>query len=246
MTRVHDMGGRYGDGAVDPAPDEPMFHAPWHRRAMALTLAAGAIGRWNIDAMRHAREAVAPQDYARFSYYEKWLAGVADMAVGRGMVTRAELAAAGDAAIGDQAGGEAGGEAGTAPPEFGPADPRALRPADVETILRRGSPSTRPGAAPTFTPGDRVRTRLPARNLAVDGGHTRLPAYAAGHLGRVLRHHGAHVLPDSNAHFLGEAPEPLYAVAFDAAEIWGSAERAGDEVVLDLWESYLVPAEHSE
>ena len=35
MTRVHDMGGRYGDCAVDPAPGEPMFHAPgtagqWH------------------------------------------------------------------------------------------------------------------------------------------------------------------------------------------------------------------------
>lgn len=222
MTRVHDMGGRYGDGAVDPAPGEPMFHAPWHRRAMALTLAVGALGRWSIDASRYARESVAPGDYARFSYYEKWLAGVANLALARGLVSREELA---------------GG-----PVEEAPLTPSALRATDVEPGLRRGSPSLRDGAQPAFAPCDRVRTRLPARNVLVDGGHTRLPAYAAGHIGRILRYQGAHVLPDSNAHFLGEAPEPLYAVAFDAAELWGAPERAGDEVILDLWESYLSPA----
>lgn len=222
MSRVHDMGGRYGDGPVDPAPGEPMFHQPWHRRAMALTLAAGAAGRWSIDASRHARESLAPKDYARFSYYEKWIAAVANLALARGLVTRQELVE------------------GTA--AQAPRDPKALRPAQVEAALRRGSPSLRPGPAPDFAPGDRIRTRLPARNVLVPGGHTRLPAYAAGHRGWIVRCHGCHVLPDSNAHQLGEAPEPLYTVAFDAADLWGAAEGAGDEVMVDLWQSYLEPA----
>lgn len=222
MTRVHDMGGRYGDGPVDPAPGEPMFVKPWHRRAMALTLAIGGAGKWSIDTSRFARESLTPQDYARLSYYEKWLAAVANLALARGLVTREELA---------------GAEVAQAP-----LDPKALRADRVEPVLRKGSPSLRPGPAPVFAPGDRVRTRLPARNVLVEGGHTRLPAYAAGHLGRIVRCHGCHVLPDSNAHMLGEAPEPLYGVAFDAGDLWGAPERAGDEVMIDLWQSYLEPA----
>ena len=54
--------------------------------------------------------------------------------------------------------------------------------------------------------------------------------------------HGTHVLPDSNAHGLGEAPEPLYAVALRAVDIWAHPEHPQDEVILDLWDSYLQPA----
>ena len=79
-------------------------------------------------------------------------------------------------------------------------------------------------------------------NAFVAGGHTRLPSYAAGAVGRILHHHGAHVLPDANAHGRGESPEHLYTVVFDAAELWGAPERAGDEVTCDLWQSYLEPA----
>ena len=222
MTRVHDMGGRWGDGPVDPAPGEPLFVKPLHRRAMALTLAIGAAGKWSIDTSRHARESLKPQDYARLSYYEKWIAAVANLALARGLVTRAE---------------RAGAEVAQAP-----MDPKALRAEQVEPALRRGSPSLRPGPASAFAPGDPGRTPLPARNVLVEGGHTRLPAYAAGHVGRIVRCHGCHVLPDSNAHALGEAPEPLYGVAFDAADLWGAPERRGDEVMIDLWQSYLEPA----
>ncbi|PIL22169.1 hypothetical protein P775_00555, partial [Puniceibacterium antarcticum] len=87
-----------------------------------------------------------------------------------------------------------------------------------------------------------VQTRRPAANRNVAGGHTRLPAYAAGAVGRVLLCHGAHVLPDSNAHGLGESAEPLYGVVFAASDLWAEAEHPGDEVVLDLWQSYLEPA----
>ena len=214
------MGGRYGDGPVTPEPQGTVpFSEDWHRSALAITLAAGGLGAWTIDTSRHARESLRPTDYARFSYYEKWIAALADLLVDRGLVSLEELSN------------------GTAAQQ--PLGTMALRADAVGPALARGTPYARPGPASAFARGDRVRTRHPARNVFVPGGHTRLPAYASGQIGRIILVHGAHVFPDSNAHGLGEAPEPLYTVAFDAAALWGEAEQEGDEVTLDLWQSYL-------
>jgi nitrile hydratase len=60
--------------------------------------------------------------------------------------------------------------------------------------------------------------------------------------GMVTRRHGGHVLPDSSAHGLGDAPQHLYTVAFTARALWGEAANARDKVHLDLWESCLEPA----
>ena len=80
MSRLHDMGGRLGDGPLHPeAADAPVFAKDWHARALALTLASGALGQWTLDRSRHQRECLSPQDYMRFSYYEKWLSGLADI-----------------------------------------------------------------------------------------------------------------------------------------------------------------------
>ncbi len=224
MTRVHDMGGRWGDGAIPVNPDEPVFKEAWHARALAVTLAAGGLGQWTLDASRHARELLGTMDYTRFSYYEKWLAALADLLVARGIVTRAELAA-----------GQGDG--------ISPLAPRRLTADAVPAVLARGGPTDRASAAtPRFAAGDRVITRRPARNIHVAGGHTRLPAYAAGVPGTILSCHGAHVFPDTNAHGLGEAPEPLYTIVFRATDLWGSAENPRDEVTADLWQSYLDPA----
>lgn len=222
MSRVHDMGGRFGDGPVVPGPeDAPVFAEDWHARALAVTLASGALGQWTLDASRFARECLAPADYLASSYYEKWLAGLADLLVAQGVVTREELAGA--------------------EPAPSPLADRRLQADAVAGALARGGPVLRDGPAPRFAPGDRVCTRRPARNLAVSGGHTRLPCYAAGLRGVVERAHGCHVFPDTNAHGLGEQAEPLYTVVFEAGEVWGAAEAPGDTVSCDLWESYLEP-----
>ncbi|MEQ6247424.1 nitrile hydratase subunit beta [Sulfitobacter sp. HNIBRBA3233] len=225
MSRVHDMGGRFGDGAVRPEGEgDPVFHEDWHARALALTLAAGSLGKWNIDVSRHARECLAPKDYTAFGYYEKWLGGLADLLVNTGVLTREELAGADAGAISDLA-------------------ERKLTSDQVAGVLAKGGPADRDSAvAPAFAAGDAVQTRARAGNVMVAGGHTRLPAYAAAARGRILRYHGTHVLPDSSAHGLGDAPEPLYAVVFAASELWLHPEHPGDEVVLDLWQSYLEPA----
>ena len=70
-------------------------------------------------------------------------------------------------------------------------------------------------------------------------GHTRLPRYARGKVGAVEAVHGAHVFPDSNAHGAGEAPQWLYTVVFDAAELWGATRDPTAAVSIDAWESYL-------
>ena len=94
MTRIHDMGGRFGDGPVPREADESkVFSTDWHARALALTVAAGALGKWNIDASRHGRERLPPADYAQYSYYEKWIAGLAKMLVEHGIASPAEIAA---------------------------------------------------------------------------------------------------------------------------------------------------------
>lgn len=224
MSRVHDMGGRHGDGRITPeAEDAPVFSEDWHARALAVTLACGALGQWNIDTSRHARECLSSADYATFSYYEKWMAALADLLVAKGVLSRTDLAypSAPQAA------------------EVHPLAERHLKPAAVAGVLAAGGPAIRASAvAPLFHPGDRVRTRRPANQL-IAGGHTRLPTYAGLAEGRILRQHGSHVLPDSNAHGLGEAPEPLYAVVFEARDLWSHPEHPRDEVVLDLWQSYL-------
>jgi nitrile hydratase len=63
MNGPQDLGGQMGFGAVAPEKDEAIFHAPWERRALALTLAMGATREWNIDVSRHARESLPPAQY---------------------------------------------------------------------------------------------------------------------------------------------------------------------------------------
>ena len=89
MNGVHDMGGMHGFGPVEPEANEPVFHAPWEGRVLALRRALGAWRKWNIDAGRHSIETLPPADYLRMSYYEKWLASAIKLALGAGLITRA-------------------------------------------------------------------------------------------------------------------------------------------------------------
>ena len=69
MNGAQDLGGQMGFGPVVPEADEPVFHADWERRALALNLSAGAMGAWSIDVTRHARESLPPAEYLASSYY---------------------------------------------------------------------------------------------------------------------------------------------------------------------------------
>lgn len=212
-----DLGGRDGFGPVIPEPEDERFHAAWEPRALALTLAMGATGAWNIDMSRAARETLP--DYAALDYYRIWLAALQRLLAERGLLHDDELAA--------------GRALHPAPPP-----PRVLQAADVATVLARGAPTAREAATPArYALGQRVRTRADALDH-----HTRLPGYARGKPGVIERVHGAHVYADSHARGQGEQPQWLYTVAFDGAELWGPAAAPGLVVSIDAWEPYLEPA----
>jgi len=219
MNGLHDVGGMHGFGPIVPEAETPVFHEAWHRRAMAITLAMGAAGQWSIDESRHARECLPPADMMSLSYYERWIAALAALLVKHGLVTEAEL--------------REGKPAANAPK----ATP-ALRVDRVAEVLAKGSPVARPlDREPRFKSGDRVR----ARNLNPPT-HIRLPRYARGKQGEIVLFHGGHIFADLNAHRRDAPAEPLYAVRFTAAELWGLQGDPRQSVTLDLWEPHLEPA----
>ena len=55
------------------------------------------------------------------------------------------------------------------------------------------------------------------------------------------RDHGVFIFPDTHAHGQGPKPQHVYAVRFEAEELWGSANQGG-AVYVDLWDDYLEPA----
>ncbi len=214
MNGPQDMGGMTTFGPVMPEKEEPVFHADWERRAFALTLAMGATGALNIDQSRHARESLPPAFYWSSSYYQIWIEGLVAMLRERGLASEAEIAR---------------GRMIDPPKVL----PRVLKAELVAGILAKGGPADRKPVAPAgFRVGDRVR----ARNLHVDG-HTRLPFYVRGRVGKIARVHGAHVFPDSAAHGKGDDPRWLYNVRFGARELWAAKRKRA--VHLDLWEPYL-------
>jgi nitrile hydratase subunit beta len=218
MNGPHDLGGQMGFGPISPERDEPVFHAEWERRAMALTVAAGGLRLWNIDISRHSRERIDPPAYLGASYYEKWMGGLTKLLVEYGLANETEIAT---------------GRMSAPPLRVTP-----LAADKVAAGLARGSPASRPPVAKArFAIGDKVHTR----NIHPEG-HTRLPRYARARLGEIVLVHGAHVFPDSNAHGKGEDPHWLYTVRFSARELWGEDRNPRDAVNIDLWEPYLEPA----
>ncbi len=219
MNGAQDMGGVHGFGPVQPEPNEPPFHAEWEKKALALVLAMGPAGGWNIDMSRSARENVPPGDYLSRSYYQIWIAGLERLMAERGLVLPEEI------------------DAGRAlyPPK---PVPRTLAAADVDKVLRRGGPTERETKTNArFAMGDRVR----AKNIHPTA-HTRLPRYVRGHAGIVEAVRGCHVFPDTNATGAGEDPQWLYTVRFEGTELWGAESDPTVKVSVDAWEPYLDPA----
>ena len=222
MNGAHDLGGMHGFGPINPEPEaeEPVFHAGWEKRIFGLNLAAGFLGKWNLDISRYARERQHPLAYLQHTYYENWLAGLETLLVETGLVTAEELASGKAASPADAATGQ-----------------RVLKAEYVPTVLAKGGPVTMEiDAPPCFRPGDRVR----AINQHPTG-HTREPRYVRGRIGVIHEHYGAHVFPDRHA--LGSREgRHLYSVRFEAVELWGENAGGKSAVYVDLWEDYLEPA----
>lgn len=217
MNGPQDIGGLHGFGAVLPEEDR-RCHADWEKRVLGLTLAAGALGYWNIDASRHARESLPHAVYYNASYYEIWLRALEALLKSSGELSAAEL------------------DTGSAQIP-GKRVERRLSAAAVPAVLAAGGPTNRPGPVPRFNVGDKVRSlnHQPAH-------HSRLPGYARGKRGEVIAVHGSHVFPDTNARFEGEQPQPLYTIRFSATELYGADADPSLCVNIEAWEPYLEPA----
>jgi len=219
MNGVHDMGGMHGMGPVVEEKNEPVFHHEWEGRIFAMNLAMGGWRKWNLDASRHSRELIPPAEYLRMSYYEKWVAGLVELMVQSGLTTRAEI------------------ESGVPVAGSVKAVPALTADKAVDRVIKGGPARRDLDVAARFQAGQRVR----ARNIHPVG-HTRLPRYARGKFGTINRDHGVFVLPDSNAHFLGEKPQHVYSVRFAVRELWGAEAGEKDSVYVDMWDDYLEPA----
>ncbi len=216
MNGPHDMGGMQCYGPIEAEQDEPVFHEEWEEKALALTLAVGFCGMWNLDISRQTRENLASDFYLSHSYYQLWLAGLENLMLERGMVTAEEL------------------EDGRLRSEAVRVN-RTLKASETKTALLKGGPVNRdPNSEAVYKIGDKVRTRK-----FNPKGHTRLPRYARAAVGKIMGIHGYHVFPDSNAAGKGEDPQWLYNVAFEASELFGENADANSSVMIDCWEPYL-------
>jgi nitrile hydratase beta subunit len=216
MNGIHDLGGMDGFGRVEPEPDEPVFHATWEGRVMAINRAMGAAGAWNIDMARAAREALAPDVWITSSYYQKWQRAMEKQVVAAGLVGADELAA------------------GHASKPATPLPRAPLRAEGVDAVMTRGSFARSATSEPHFKAGDRVRTR----NINPET-HTRLPRYARNHVGIIERVQGFHTFPDRSALGEKDAAEWLYTVVFEARELWGADADATLKVSIEAFEPYL-------
>jgi nitrile hydratase len=213
MNGIHDMGGMHGFGPVVAEPNEPVFHAPWEKRVLGMTYIIVGFGWTNIDAFRHAIERMDPVAYLSVGYYGRWLAALERVTAEVGLLRPGDV----DRRL--------AGEAVT-PPATAPVPGETGR-GFVRTVER----------APRFAVGDSVRTRI-----ASPAGHTRLPRYVAGRVGRVHAVRPVCVFPDANARGAGEDPQHLYNVRFAGATLWGAEAEPGVELHIDLFEPYLEPA----
>jgi nitrile hydratase subunit beta len=216
MNGAQDLGGMMGFGPVIAEKNEPVFHADWERRALALTLAAGACGEWNIDISRHARETLPPPQYLTKSYYDIWITALEKLLASAGMASAEESAQ---------------GRALAQPKPV----KRRLAADTVAALLTRPMPYTRPAPHPArHAAGERVRMRVMHPPT-----HTRLPRYARGKTGVVESVRGCFVFPDSNAHGKGEDPQWCYTIRFEGRELWGAEADPALSVSIDAWEPYI-------
>jgi nitrile hydratase beta subunit len=210
---IHDMGGMHGFGPVVTPGSEQAYDEPWEGRIFAITQLA-AVERLARGSGRAIREEMAPEEYLRASYYERWL-----------WSTERRL---------ERSGTLAPGELDERMRSGAPATPRPAPEEQAERAVAtmRETQSLTPAGPARFAVGERVRVRRMRPE-----GHTRCPRYVRGATGTVEAVRGNDPLPDIGP-YKGPS-QPVYAVAFDSEELFGPSEDGRWTVLLDLFEDYL-------
>ena len=86
---VHDVGGLPG-GPIDRAEHDPTF---WEQRVDAMMTLVGRHDPklFDVAELRRGIEALPPDAYLTMGYYERWIASIAGVLVGKGVVGQQEL-----------------------------------------------------------------------------------------------------------------------------------------------------------
>ena len=87
MRSYHDMGGLPA-GKVDR---EEHGYEEWMRRVDAIGVVILAKKLLTVDQRRRAIEALAPEDYDKLEYYERWVIALGQTLIQRGFITTDEL-----------------------------------------------------------------------------------------------------------------------------------------------------------
>lgn len=225
MDGIHDMGGMEGFGPVPYVPEEPIHVATrWEAFSGAAMFAMIKSGITNIDAHRHRIERLDPTRYLPISYWGRWLAAIESATVDQGVAEQEEI----DEAI---------VALGHDPSRTAPVP--AMHPVTALESRENSSTFIRDIDQPhRFAVGDAVVTAADAPHA----GHHRLPRYARGRHGTIVRRYPAFTFPDAVAHNEGEQPTYVYAVGFSGQELWGPDGDPKQMCHLDLFEPYLTPA----
>ena len=216
MNALHDCGGMQCYGPVKFTPTEPMFHARWESRVLALNVASWYVKNADLPGFRSDIEGLAPIDYLRMSYWQIWFEGLVHRLVANKWISAQE------AAVGRSKGRMTNGAVAVSAEEV------------VKAICSDEASTRSVTQTPRFALGAQVR----ARNSNPIG-HTRLPRYVRGKVGVVVRNQGAFDFPDTDEYGQGPNPNHVYSVRFAARELWGEAASPRDFVYVDLWERYL-------
>ncbi|MDA0334614.1 MAG: nitrile hydratase subunit beta [bacterium] len=98
--------------------------------------------------------------------------------------------------------------------------------------------TARPGPTPRFRIGDRVR--IDARPLAT---HHRVPAYAKGQTGVIIRVCGEHEEPERLAFGQQHRLRRLYRVRLQQTDLWKTYEGSPtDTLDIEIFDHWLQPA----
>jgi nitrile hydratase len=224
-VRPQDLGGRRGFGRVPIEADEPVYHESWEAPVIAGILTTMMAGLYNLDEFRAGIDDLDPLSYLSVGYYGRWLHTLEVNCVKAGVFSEEDV----EARV---------AELGERPDAPLPARNEPRIADELRELIATGASNAREVARPpAFQVGSRVRGRV-----LPDARHVRIPGYAQGKVGVVHVVHEAFVFPDANLRREGENPEHVYAVSFRARDLWPDADERAT-VLVDLWESYLEPAE---
>lgn len=87
MRGYHDLGGLPG-GPIDRSEHDA---ALWEKRVHALLNLLAEQKVISVDELRHGIETLGEAEYARLSYYERWIDSITRALVQRGVFTTDEL-----------------------------------------------------------------------------------------------------------------------------------------------------------